>query len=210
MQALFRLPAVQHTVQQSARKAVAAADAVKHLNLARLLDIPLAVRQQNRAPEVLVCRNDLTKRCGKHLRVRILFLHLRDHALERFNLGGQIFSARFGALEAEAKLEILLVADEHIGQRCKFAECLGEFLLTAFPERGAVVKVEGDERTVLLRGLCQRKAALRCLMAHSRDEAGQVQDSDALLTEDALHVKIFDRKCPTNFTSTVIPETRCA
>ena len=47
-------------------------------------------------------------------------------------------------------------------------------------------------------------------MAHSRDEAGQVQDSDALLTEDALHVKIFDRKCPTNFTSTVIPETRCA
>ena len=37
---------------------------------------------------------------------------------------------------------------------------------------------------------------------------GQGQDSDALLTEDALHVKIFDRKCPTNFTSTVIPEKR--
>lgn len=47
-------------------------------------------------------------------------------------------------------------------------------------------------------------------MAHGCNQAGQVQDSDALLTEDALHVKIFDRKCPTNFTSTVIPETRCA
>ena len=159
---------------------------------------------------MLVGRDDLPQRRGKHPRVRILFLHLRDHALERFNLGGQIFSARFGALEAEAKLEILLVADEHVGQRRDLTERLGEFLLTAFPERGAVVKVEGDERTVLLRGLCQRKAALRCLMAHSRDEAGQVQDSDALLTEDALHVKIFDRKCPTNFTSTVIPETRRA
>lgn len=47
-------------------------------------------------------------------------------------------------------------------------------------------------------------------MAHGRDQTGQMQNADALLTEDALHVKIFDRKCPTNFTSTVIPETRCA
>ena len=107
-------------------------------------------------------------------------------------------------------MEIFFVADEHVGQRCKFAECLGKRILAAFPERRAVIEIERNERTVLLRGLCQRKAALRCLMAHSRDEAGQVQDSDALLTEDALHVKIFDRKCPTNFTSTVIPETRCA
>ena len=159
---------------------------------------------------MLVCRNDLTKRRGKHPRVRILFLHLRDHALERFNLGGQIFSARFGALEAEAKLEVLLVADEHVGQRRNLTERLGEFLLTALPECRAVIEIERNERTVLLRGLCQRKAALRCLMAHSRDEAGQVQDSDTLLPEDTLDIKIFDRKCPTNFTSTVIPETRCA
>ena len=159
---------------------------------------------------MLVCRNDLTKRCGKHLRVRILFLHLRDHALERFNLGGQIFSARFGALEAEAKLEILLVADEHVGQRRNLTERLGEFLLTAFPERRAVIEIERNERAVLLRGLCQRKAALRCLMAHSRDQTGQMQNADTLLPEDTLHVKIFDRKCPTNFTSTVIPETRRA
>ncbi len=37
-----------------------------------------------------------------------------------------------------------------------------------------------------------------------------MENADALLTEDALDVKIFDRKCPTNFTSTVIPETRRA
>ena len=37
-----------------------------------------------------------------------------------------------------------------------------------------------------------------------------MQNADTLLPEDTLDIKIFDRKCPTNFTSTVIPETRCA
>lgn len=47
-------------------------------------------------------------------------------------------------------------------------------------------------------------------MAHGRDQTGQMQNADTLLPEDTLDIKIFDRKCPTNFTSTVIPETRCA
>lgn len=163
---IFRFPAVQHAVQQSARKAVAAADAVKHLNFARLLDVPFSVRQQNCTPEVLVGRNDLAKRRGKHLCVRIFCLHLRDHALKGFDFGSKIFTARFGAFKTKAELKIFFVADEHVGQRSDLAECLGKRILAAFPERRAVIEIERNERAVLLRGLCQRKAALRRLMAH--------------------------------------------
>ena len=107
-------------------------------------------------------------------------------------------------------MEIFFVADEHVGQRRDLAECLGKRILAAFPERRAVIEIERNERTVLLRGLCQRKAAFRRLVAHGCNQAGQVENADTLLPEDTLDIKIFDRKCPTNFTSTVIPETRCA
>ena len=159
---------------------------------------------------MLVGRDDLPQRGGKHLCVRVFFLHLRDHGFERFDFRAEVFAARLGAFEAEAELEVLLVADEHIGQRCKFAECLGEFFLTSLPEGRAVIEVEGDERAVLLRGLCQRKAAFGRLMAHGGDQAGQVENADALLPENTLDVKIFDRQRPADLAGAVIPDTRRA
>ena len=64
-----------------------------------------------------------------------------------------------------------------------------------------------DQRAVLLGGASQFETALGGLGAHSSDQAGQMQDAHALLTEDALHIELVGRQCPANFAGTVIPHT---
>ena len=121
---------------------------------------------------MLVGRNDLTERRCEHFCVRIFFLHLRDHDFEGLDFGSKVFAASLRSLKAKAELEVLLVADENIGKRRNFAECLGKFFLTPLPEGRAVVEVEGDECAVLLCGFCEGKAALGRLMAHGGNQTG--------------------------------------
>ena len=47
-------------------------------------------------------------------------------------------------------------------------------------------------------------------MAHSRDETGKVQNADALLSENAVNIEIFDGKCSSDLTCAVVPDTRRA
>ena len=44
-------------------------------------------------------------------------LHAGDHALEALDLGGKILAARFRPFDAQAELEVFLVADQDIRQR---------------------------------------------------------------------------------------------
>jgi hypothetical protein len=65
---------------------------------------------------------------------------------------GQILAARLGPLDAQAKLEVLFVADQDIGHPRDLRKNVVQLLLAAFPERGAVVQVERDAGAVLLCG----------------------------------------------------------
>ena len=53
---------------------------------------------------------------GEHVRVRERLLHAGDHALEALDLGGKILAARFRPFDAQAELEIFLIADQDIRQ----------------------------------------------------------------------------------------------
>ena len=88
-------------------------------------------------------------------------------------------------------------------------ECLPQFLLAAFPEGRSVVQVETDQGPVCLRRFDRLQAAFRRLGAHGSDQAGQVQDADALLPEDLFHVKVFRRKRPPDLAGTVVPHPWC-
>ena len=47
-------------------------------------------------------------------------------------------------------------------------------------------------------------------MAHGGNQAGQVENADALLPEDAFHVKILSRERSADLAGAVIPDTRGA
>ena len=154
--------------------------------------------------------DDLAEGGAAHLRVRVLLHDLRDHRLEGLDLGREVLAAGLGSLEAEAELEVLLVADEDVGHAGDLVERLAELGLASLPEGGAVVEVEGDERAVLLGGLGDREAALGRLGAHGGDEAGEVEDLHAFLAEDALDVVVLRVERAADLAGAVVPHARRA
>ena len=122
------------------------------VDLARLDDVPVAPFGHDGAPEVAVGADDLAQRGGEDRGVGIGLPGPVDHALEAVDLARQALAARLRALDAQAELEVLLVADEDVGDAGDLVEDRAQLLLAALPERGPVVQVEGDARAVLLGG----------------------------------------------------------
>ena len=139
---------------------------------------------------MLIGRDDLAESCGKHLCIGILLFDFGDHALEALYLGIEILSAGFGAFEAEAELEVFLIADQNVRNGGELCKCFAQLLFTAFPEGRTVVEVEADQCPVFLRCPCHVEAALCRVFAHRRDKSGDVQDTDAFFAEDAVKVEI--------------------
>src|SRR5664279_3390540 len=97
---------------------------------------------------------DLPERRGHDLDVREFDHDLVDHPQERRRIERR-FSLYLGAPNAEALLEILLVADQHVRVRNDPAEDLSSLARAApdAPELLPVVEIEARDRTGLLRGL---------------------------------------------------------
>ena len=96
--------------------------------------MPVIAFGHNRTPEVAVGADDLAEGGGVALGVGEGLFDAVDHALETFDLGGEVFAARFGAFDAKAELKIFFVADEDI-------RCGGDFL-----EDGAAARLRGLSR----------------------------------------------------------------
>lgn len=131
---IFRVEPLEHAIEQSAHKAVAAADAVQHRDGARLGDVPRYRLEQICAHRCSFCAHHLAQRGGEHVRVRERLLHAGDHALETLDLGGKILAACFRPFDAQAELEIFLIADQDIRQGGDLREGGAQLSLAAFPE----------------------------------------------------------------------------
>ena len=83
---------------------------------------------------------------------------MHEKAFITSSQSGDILAARLGAFDAEAELEILLVADENIGIRGYLGEYGVQLALPALPERIALIEVKRNRRAVLLGFLCKLKA----------------------------------------------------
>ena len=180
------------------------------MDLARLHHVPGVALEHDGAPVVAVGVVDLAERGREDLRVGILLLHAADHLLEALDLGGDVLAAGLGTFDAQAELEVLLVADEDVRDGADLGEDVVQFLLAADPEGGAVVEVESDARAVLLRGAGDLQAELAGVGAQRGDQAGQVHDLHPFLPEDAVEVEIFHVEGASHFTGAVVPDTRSA
>ena len=107
-------------------------------------------------------------------------------------------------------MEVFLVAYEDVGVTCDFGEDLVQFLLTALPERCAVVEVETDAGAVLLRGAGEFEAEAAGVRAEGADEAGEMYNLHSFLPEDALEVEVLHVQSAANLTGTVVPNARAA
>ena len=142
MERVFVSKAAENAVDESADESVAAADAVENVDRARLDYLPFVAREHDGAPKVLVRVHDLAKRRREDLRVREFLLYAADHAFKAVDLRRDVLAARLRPFDAEAKLEVLFVADENVGNGGDLREYLAQFLFSSLPERRAVVKVE--------------------------------------------------------------------
>src|SRR4029077_2898219 len=103
----------EQTIKKSGGETIATADAIIHVQFAGGGDKSLAVDPGDGAPTVAVGRVDLAQGGGDDLNLGMLLGDLADHADEgaRVQLG---FGGDFGAGNAQAHLQIFLIADEHI------------------------------------------------------------------------------------------------
>src|SRR5664280_1662060 len=208
LHALLGRPALEDSVQHAADRAVAAADAVEDADGPRLGDVELTVAVYHHAPDVLVDADDLTQRGGDELGVREAGTDPADHLLEGRDLVGETGAAGFGAFDAEAELEVLLVADEDVALLRDLCERLAQLGLATLPERGPVVHVHGDRRAVRLRGAREREAELLGVRRQRSDQAGHVQDLHALGTEQRIEVEVLDVEVEAHLARTVVPHAR--
>src|SRR5438132_12550997 len=81
-QRLFGGSPRDQSVAEAGGEAVAAADAIEHVELTRGTDEPLAVEPQDGLPVMTVGRVDLPQRRPNQLDTGILFDHAVDHAEE--------------------------------------------------------------------------------------------------------------------------------
>ena len=143
-------------------------------------------------------------------------LDAADHPFEPIDLGFDALAAGFGAFDAQTQLEILLIADKDVGDRGDFGEVLAQFRLATFPERGAIVQVEGDAGVVLLGKAGQLQTELAGLGRQSTDQTGQMDDLDALFAKDPFQIKVLHVQRAAHLAGTVVPnagptasQTRC-
>src|SRR5665811_1088492 len=121
------------------------------------------------------------------------------------DLVGETGAAGFGAFDAEAELEVLLIADEDVALLSDLCERLAPLGLATLPKRGPVVHVHGDRRAVRLRGAREREAELLGVRRQRSDQAGHVQDLHALGTEQRVEVEVLD--VPVSYTHLRAHET---
>ena len=103
----------QQAVDEAGGIAVAATDAVQHVQFARGRHVGLAVDPCHRTPAVAVGGMNLAQRGGHDFHLRMLPAHILHHAKEgagiQFRPGGHL-----GSGNAQAQLQVLLVADEDV------------------------------------------------------------------------------------------------
>ena len=172
--------------------------------------LPLVAGEHYGSPVVAVGVVDLAERGGEDLRAGILCLDTADHFLETVDLGGDVLAAGLRALDAEAELEVLFVADEDVGHAADLGEDVVQFLLAALPEGSAVVEVKADAGAVFLGGAGYLETEFAGVGAERGDESGKVDYLHAFLPEDAVEVEILHIERTAYLTGTVVPDAGSA
>ena len=84
--------------------------------------MPFPAGCHDRAPKVAVGAEHLAQRRREYLRTGKFLFNPPDHRLKTVDLGCKVLTARFRTFDAQAKLEVLLVADKNIGNPGYLAE----------------------------------------------------------------------------------------
>ena len=132
------------------------------------------------------------KRCRGHLEIRI-FLHGGfDHRLECVGFDVAQVVVRAFDFKAEARGEILLVADHHVHILRDFAVHFLRFLQAAdgFPERRAIVQIVADDDAVLLRRLHRFDGECGGGFRQRGKNAAGVQPARANFAENMIPIEI--------------------
>ena len=172
--------------------------------------MPVVALGHDGPPAVAVGADDLAQRRREHARVRMRLTHAVDHPLEAVDLAGEALAAGLRALNAQAELEVFLVADQDVGEPGDFRENLVQLGLAAFPERRAVVEVERDRRAVLLGRPGDLQAERARFRRERPDQPRQVHDLHAVGTEDALQVEVGGVQRAADLTGPVVVHARPA
>jgi len=194
----------------STAAAVAAADAVEDMDLARLDHMPVVALEHDGAPVVAVGVVDLAEGGGEHLSSGILCADTADHLLEAVDLGSDVFASGLRALDAETKLEVFLIADQDVRKGANLAKNSPELLLATNPERRPVVEVETDRGAIFLGFASYLKAEPAGVRTQGGDKAGKMDYLDTFLPEYPIKIEILDIQCPADFPGTIIPDSRAA
>src|SRR4029077_16967221 len=106
-------------IDETGRKDVAAADAGEHVELRYRRGIRLSARWRihpgDRAPAVAVGGVHLAQRRRHRLNLGVLGDDLVDHVEEGLRIQARLFgAAHFGTGDAQALLQVFLVADQHV------------------------------------------------------------------------------------------------
>ena len=96
--------------------------------------MPVVSGGHDRTPEVRVCTDDLAERGGEDRGVGVCLFDVINHDLEALNLGMEVLAARLGTGDTQTELEVLLVADEYVGDAGYLGKDIMQFALAAFPE----------------------------------------------------------------------------
>ena len=153
---------------------------------------------------MLIRGDDLTQRRGKDRGVRIRRADAVYHSLEAVKLVRNTLAAGFRPFNAKRELEVLLIADKHIGKRGNLLKVTAKRILSPLPEGRTIVKVEGNERAVCLGITCYLKAGSGGALAHGGNKAGQMQNAHAILSKKPLQVKIRSADSAADLSSAVI------
>src|SRR5919205_1538907 len=170
----------EQAVEEARGEAVAAADAVEHVELRGRGDVRLAVDPGHRAPAMTVRRVHLAQGRGDDLDVGVHLHHLVDHAEE--GSGVELRGLRHVLpRNAEALLQVLLVADEHVNVLDDARHGLDRAPLAArnLPELLAEVQVERSHGARGLRRPHRFNDDLGRRLRQRREDAARVEPAHA-------------------------------
>jgi len=105
--------AIEQAIEKARRVAIAAADAVKHVQLASGRGVGLAVDPCNRAPAMAVGGMNLAQGGGDDLDLRMLLDDLVYHPQEGARVK-PVPGGHRGAGDAQPQLQVLFIADQHV------------------------------------------------------------------------------------------------
>ena len=180
----------EQSVEETRRKAVAAAHAVKHVEFADWRLEGLAFNPRDRAPTVAIGRVDFAQRGGHRLDLGIILYHRvnhpEEHAWVELALGGHI-----RPFQAEALLQVFLVADQHIHVLDYALHHRQRLFIAApdVPEFLAEVQVEGRHRPGSLGGFHGFNDQFARGLGERGEDAAAVEPADTR-AEDLLPVEV--------------------